>query len=318
MSETANVLDLSIESESQNFQKIQELITCANQVIVDKENVIKLSIACLLANGHLLIEDRPGVGKTSLVKVLSTLFGLQNQRIQFTNDMLPADILGTSVFNQESQKFEFHKGPIFANFVLADEINRATPKTQSACLQAMEEHQIHIDGRTYALPTPFFLIATQNPQDNVGTFALPESQMDRFLMRIQMGFPSREAERELIVGRDRSDWIKELPQLFDSDKLLRIMSSVQKVFLSEVILDYLQDLVQKSRVLSSGLSPRATLDLSRAAKAWAYLEGRSFVIPEDVQAVAIAAMNHRITSEDSSSQSGYDLAREIVQSVAVP
>jgi MoxR-like ATPase len=313
MNHAAKIINLKSSNENLN-----EVLSLANQVIVDKENTIKLAIACVLANGHLLIEDRPGLGKTSLVKVLSQLLGMNSQRIQFTNDMLPADIIGTSIFNQNTQSFDFHKGPIFANIVLADEINRATPKTQSACLQAMEEYQVHIDGKTFDLPSPFFLIATQNPQDNVGTFALPESQMDRFLMRIQMGLPSRAAERELIMGRDRSSWIKELPQILNANKIKNLINEVQKVHISDGVLDYLQNLVEKSRILSQGLSPRAVIDLTKAAKAWAFICDRDFVIPEDIQSVAKPVMNHRLGESGTSAVSGYELSEEILSSVAVP
>jgi MoxR-like ATPase len=313
MSALAKVIKINSYSD-----KINELLAIANRVIVDKENVIKLSVSCLLANGHLLIEDRPGVGKTTLVKVLSKLLGLNSQRIQFTNDLLPADIIGTSIFNKDKQKFEFHKGPLFSNFILADEINRATPKTQSACLQAMEEYSVSVDGVKYDLPTPFFLVATQNPQDSVGTFPLPESQLDRFLMKLQIGLPSRKAEREIIMGRDRAEWINELPQVFNEEHIIGLMEEIQDVFLSEGVLDYLQDLVDKSRTLSQGLSPRAVIDFSRAAKAWAYLEGRNFVIPEDIQAVGVSVINHRLVNSNSSSVSGFDLATEIIRSVPVP
>lgn len=297
---------------------LKELLTLANQLIVDKEKPIQLAVTCLLAEGHLLIEDRPGVGKTSLVKVLSQLFGFEAQRIQFTNDMLPADILGTSIFNKETKSFEFHKGPIFANFVLADEINRATPKTQSACLQAMEEYAVSIDGQKWKLPQPFFIVATQNPQDNIGTFPLPESQLDRFLMRIQLGFPSREAERQIIVGRSRSEWIEELPALFTPQSFEKIVEAIKSVHISEVMLDYLQDIVDKSRTLSAGLSPRAVVDYARAAKAWAYIEGRDYVIPEDIQEVGVSIMNHRIGLATSGESAGFEVAEEIIQTVAVP
>ena len=308
-----------IVDESRQHKKIEKMLALVNQVIVDKEQVTKLSTTCLLANGHLLLEDRPGMGKTSLVKTISKVLGLKSQRIQFTNDMLPADILGTTIFDKKTSAFEFHQGPIFANFVLADEINRATPKTQSACLQAMEEYQVNIDGQTYNLPSPFFLVATQNPQENIGTFPLPESQLDRFLMKIELGLPSRKAERDIIIGRDRRVWIDELPQIFSAEEVKALMGEVQKVYFSELMLDYLQDIVDKSRTLSLGLSPRAVRDFSRAAQAWAFVEGRNFIIPEDIQAVAIAVMNHRLVSgQPSSHLDGVDLASEIIQTVPVP
>ncbi|MCB0356539.1 MAG: MoxR family ATPase [Bdellovibrionales bacterium] len=302
-----------------NEDKLKSLFNTVNKVIVDKQKEVKLAVACLLSNGHLLLEDRPGMGKTSLVKTLSQVMGLQSQRIQFTNDMLPADIIGTTIYNKEVQRFEFHKGPIFANFVLADEINRATPKTQSACLQAMEEYQINVDGQLYKLPNPFFLVATQNPQENVGTFPLPESQLDRFLMKMQMGFPSRQAERDIITGKDRRQWIEELPQIFSASEVQQLILRVNDIHLSDLMLDYLQDLAEKSRTLAMGLSPRALRDFSRAAKAWAFIEGRDFVIPEDIQAVAVSVMNHRLNSSHSEEgQSGVELANEIIHSVTVP
>lgn len=306
-------------SEFKKNKKLNELFSHINQVIVDKQQVIKLSISCLFANGHLLLEDRPGMGKTSLVKTLSKVLGLKSQRIQFTNDMLPADIIGTTIFNKKQQTFDFHKGPIFSNFVLADEINRATPKTQSACLQAMEEYQVNIDGQTYDLPHPFFLVATQNPQENVGTFPLPESQLDRFLMKINLGLPSRKAEREIITGKDRRTMIDELPQIYSSDEILKVIDEVKKVHFSTSMLDYLQDIVAKSRVLSVGLSPRAVIDFSRAAQAWAFIESRDFVTPEDIQAVAVAVMNHRLVSPNNAHNlNGFELASEIIQTVPVP
>ncbi|MCB9026269.1 MAG: MoxR family ATPase [Bdellovibrionaceae bacterium] len=312
-------------SEVQNLnyfkkeKKLDELFSLVNQVIVDKEQVIKLSLTCLFANGHLLLEDRPGMGKTSLVKTLSKVLGLNSQRIQFTNDMLPADIIGTTIFNKEKATFDFHKGPIFSNFVLADEINRATPKTQSACLQAMEEYQVNMDGQAYDLPHPFFLVATQNPQENVGTFPLPESQLDRFLMKINLGLPSRKAEREIITGKDRRAWIDELPQIYSAAEVLKIIDEVKKVHFSPTMLDYLQDIVAKSRVLSVGLSPRAVIDFSRAAQSWAFIESRDFVIPEDIQAVAVAVMNHRLVSPNNAHNlNGFELANEIIQTVPVP
>lgn len=300
-------------------RKIDQFFKIANEVIVDQESEIKLSLVCLLAGGHLLIEDRPGMGKTTLVKLISKLLGLQESRIQFTNDLLPADILGASIFNKESQSFQFYKGPIFSNFVLADEINRATPKTQSACLQAMEEGEIHIDGENYLLPKPFFLVATQNPLENVGTFPLPESQLDRFLMRLQLGFPSRHAEKSILLGKDRNQWIQELQSLFNPTEVLAMMESVDAIKVSSTALDYLQDIVEKSRSLAWGLSPRAARNFNQAAKANAFVEGRNFVIPEDYQAVGIAVMNHRLRSlEGKASTSSRQLAEEILNSVPVP
>lgn len=299
--------------------KVQSLLNQINEVIVDKEEVIRLCITCLFAGGHFLLEDRPGMGKTSLVKTISKLLGLKEQRIQFTNDLLPADILGTSIFNKNSQSFEFHKGPLFSNFVLADELNRATPKTQSACLQAMEENRVTMDGKVYELPRPFFLIATQNPQENIGTFPLPESQLDRFLMKLHLGFPSREAEKGILKGRDRNVWIQELQPVMTPDEVVKIIKTVEDITVSDSALSYLQDIVEKSRTLSWGLSPRAARDYNKAAKAHAFIEGRGFVIPEDYQAVGVAVMNHRLRShEDFGDKSPEQLAQEIIHSVPIP
>lgn len=300
-------------------EKIKNLLEQINQVIVDKQQTVKLCVTGLLAGGHFLLEDRPGMGKTSLVKTISKLLGLEEQRIQFTNDLLPADILGTSIFNRDSQSFEFIKGPLFSNFVLADELNRATPKTQSACLQAMEERRVTMDGVLYELPDPFFLIATQNPQENVGTFPLPESQLDRFLMKLRLGFPSREAEKNILKGRDRNLWIEELKPLFNGEELKKIMEMVSQITVSDSALNYLQDIIEKSRTLSWGLSPRAARDFNQAAKAHALIDARPFVIPEDYQAVGVAVMNHRLKSHEEFGQKDpIQLSQEILASVPIP
>ena len=304
---------------SEAAEKITRLRAGIDEIIVDKKPTIKLCVTCLFAGGHFLLEDRPGMGKTSLVKTISKLLGLKEQRIQFTNDLLPADILGTPIFNKETQNFQFHKGPLFSNFVLADELNRATPKTQSACLQAMEENQVSMDGTVYELPKPFFLIATQNPQENIGTFPLPESQLDRFLMRLQLGFPSRDAEKGILTGRDRNQWIQELKPVMTPDEVLKIIELVNEITVSDTAINYLQDIVEKSRTLSWGLSPRAARDFNKAAKAHALIEGRAFVIPEDYQAVGVAVMNHRLRShEEMGDKSADQLALEIIHSVPIP
>ena len=305
--------------QQQDFN-IRHILKSANDIILDKGVQIQQCLACLLAQGHILIEDRPGMGKTTLVKTLAKLLGLDSQRIQFTNDLLPADILGTTIFNQDKREFEFHKGPIFSHFVLADEINRATPKTQSACLQAMEEGVVSLDGVSYELPKPFFLVATQNPQENIGTFPLPESQVDRFLMRIELGLPSREAERLILTGQDRSELIDRLEPVVNLETLQGLFNKVASVHVSDSVLDYIQDIIEKARALSNGVSPRAARDLNRVAKAWALTEGRDFVIPEDVQAVAVPVLNHRISAGqfNSSQGTGYDIAAEIIGSVSVP
>ena len=265
------------------------------EVIVGKNQAVKLAVACLLARGHLLIEDIPGVGKTTLSQALARSLALAFQRIQFTSDLLPADILGNSIFDRGEQRFVFHRGPLFSQVVLIDEVNRATAKTQSALLEAMEEHQISIDGVTYELPEPFFVVATQNPQHQVGTFPLPESQLDRFLMRIELGVPDRASERAMLLGMDRRQMLKELKPVISPQTLLEIQDSVRNVHASPALLDYLQDLLDASRQRhTTGLSPRAGLALLHASQALALMNGRDMVLPEDIQAVGIAVMAHRL------------------------
>jgi len=301
---------------------LQRVIDQAGRVILGKEGQIRLALACLLARGHLLIEDLPGVGKTTLAHVLARLLGLQFNRIQFTSDMLPADIIGVSVYNRESSSFKFHPGPIFAQLILADEVNRATPKTQSALLEAMEEHQVTAEGETRRLPEPFFVIATQNPSNQVGTFALPESQLDRFLMRIDLGYPDREAERALLQGADRRDMIGALAPCLDPQKLLELQGTVRNVHVSAALLDYVQALVEHSRRspdFVSGLSPRAALSLLHASRAWALLEGRDKVIPEDIQAVLPGIAGHRLRpAHDGAGRTSIDTARALISAVAIP
>lgn len=289
-------------------------------MILDKNREIRLTLCCLLADGHLLIEDIPGVGKTTLVKVFAKAMGLRTSRIQFTNDLLPADILGSSIYDPERKQFVFHAGPIFAELILADELNRATPKTQSACLQAMEEHRVSIDGHTHDLPQPFFLIATQNPRQQIGTFSLPESQLDRFLMRIELGYPSRDAEKRLLLGEDRSDLLETLEPMFTATDIIELQRRARSAHLSDAIVSYIQDLVEMSRVRAGqrGLSPRGALCLVRAAQAWAFLDRRDVVLPEDVQAVCVPVMSHRLNPvEDLSGETGKKLAEEILATVRV-
>jgi MoxR-like ATPase len=290
------------------------------EVIVGKNQAVKLAVACLLARGHLLIEDIPGVGKTTLSQALARSLALAFQRIQFTSDLLPADILGNSIFDRGEQRFVFHRGPLFSQVVLIDEVNRATAKTQSALLEAMEEHQISIDGVTYELPEPFFVIATQNPQHQVGTFPLPESQLDRFLMRIELGVPDRASERAMLLGMDRREMLKELKPVFSPQTLLEIQDSVRNVHTSPALLDYLQDLLDASRQRhTTGLSPRAGLALLHASQAWALMNGRDMVLPEDIQAVGIAVMAHRLGHDiEQPGQSGRTLADNLLHSVPVP
>jgi MoxR-like ATPase len=270
-------------------------------VILGKELQIRLCFACLLARGSLLIEDIPGVGKTTLAHALARSLGLSFQRIQFTSDLLPSDVLGVSIFDRESGKFHFQHGPIFAQLVLADEINRASPKAQSALLEAMEEHQVTLDGTSMPLPEPFFVIATQNPQDQVGTFPLPESQLDRFLMRVHLGYPSPAAERELLSGVDRRELVAGLPTVCDAARLRALQERAQAVHVAPALLDYVQALVAHSRQQPGsgpGLSPRAAIGLLRAARAWALLAGRDAVTPEHVQAVLPAVAEHRVRRPD--------------------
>jgi MoxR-like ATPase len=282
--------------------QIEAVLAQLNRVILGKDAQIRLCVACLLARGHLLIEDIPGVGKTTLAHGIAQTLGLSFQRIQFTSDLLPADVLGVSIFDRETGKFRFQRGPIFAQLVLADEINRASPKAQSALLEAMEEHQVTLDGQSMALPEPFFVIATQNPQDQVGTFPLPESQLDRFLMRVHLGYPAAAAERELLNGIDRRDLVKALKTITTPESLKELQQSVLDVHVSPALLDYVQALVAHTRRapgLNAGLSPRAAIGLLRAARAWALIHGRNAVIPEHVQAIFPAVVEHRVRQRSS-------------------
>ena len=301
---------------------LHNVIHEAEQVILGKPHQIRLALACLLAKGHLLIEDLPGVGKTTLAHVMARTLGLQFQRIQFTSDMLPADILGVSVYQRDSSDFKFHPGPIFAQMILADEVNRATPKTQSALLEAMEEQQVTIEGVTHSLPLPFFVIATQNPSNQIGTFPLPESQLDRFLMRIQLGYPDAMAERGLLSGVDRREIVAKLSPQMETAELLALQQQVKQVFVSPALLDYVQAILRHTRESARyvhGLSPRAGLSLLAAARAWALLDGRSAVIPEDIQTVLPGGASHRLQSVlDVQTSDGDKLARELLEAVAIP
>ena len=305
-----------------NNSPMQPVIAAGSGIILGKERQLRLALACLLANGHLLIEDLPGVGKTTLAHTLARLLGLDFQRIQFTSDMLPADIIGVSIFDRESGSFRFHRGPLFAQVVLADEINRATPKAQSALLEAMEERQVTVDGETRILPTPFFVIATQNPSEQVGTFPLPESQLDRFLMRIELGYPDRAAERLLLLGSDRRQLLSGLPACMTADELMTAQAAVRRVLASDALIDYVQALTaytRQSALWQAGLSPRAALALLAAARAWAWLDARAHVLPEDVQAVLPAVAAHRLQAADDSGRlEAAEIARRLIEAVAIP
>ena len=301
---------------------LEPVIAALNGIVLGKDHQVRLAIACLLARGHLLIEDLPGVGKTTLAQALARALGLSYQRVQFTSDLLPADVIGVSVYDRERGRFEFHKGPVFAQLLLADEVNRATPKAQSALLEAMEERQVTVDGHTHPLPEPFFVVATQNPSYQLGTYPLPESQLDRFLMRIELGYPSAALERELLRGRDRRQLLAALAPLLDAATLQALQAHVPDVHVAEPLLDYVQALVQHTREsghFDAGLSPRAAIALLRASQAWALLHGRPGVVPEDVQAVLRAVAGHRLELRAAVAGShAADLDRLLVEAVAVP
>ena len=296
-----------------NHQKTTAAIVKAvSQVILGKQQQIKLALTCILAGGHLLIEDLPGMGKTTLAHTLAQVLGLGFRRAQFTSDLLPADIIGVSVFDRNTADFQFHPGPVFTNVLLADEINRATPKTQSALLEAMEEKQITVDGQTHQLPNPFFVIATQNPKHHIGTFALPESQLDRFLMRISLGYPDAESERALLKNQGGRNFSSHAPAICDAETVQAMQQTVHGIHVSDRLLDYLQALIAQSRAqLSTGLSPRAGLGLRQCAQAWAMLEGRDFVSPEDVQAVFASVVSHRLALDKDSGQSAQQMLSQI-------
>jgi len=293
-----------------------------NEIILGKDRSVRLALCCLIARGHLLIEDIPGVGKTTLAQTLAAVLGLDFKRIQFTSDLLPADIIGVSIFDTERNTFRFHRGPIFSSLLLADEINRATPKAQSALLEAMQERQVSAEGVTLPLPELFFVIGTQNPQHQIGTFPLPESQLDRFLMRIGIGYPDHDAERKLLEGVDRRTLLNSVEPLLEESTLRRVQRKAEVIRLSPALLDYIQALLHATRSapwLVHGLSPRAGLALSHAARAWALLEDRDTVLPEDVQAVAPAVFGHRLQyTEDTATDAGLGLVDRLIRSVPIP
>jgi MoxR-like ATPase len=302
-------------------ETMNRVLAAAEQVILGKNTQLRLALACLMAKGHLLIEDQPGMGKTTLAHVLARVMGLEFQRIQFTSDLLPADIIGASIYDRDSGKFSFHPGPVFAQLVLADEVNRATPKCQSALLEAMEEQQVTVEGTTYPLPQPFFVIATQNPLHQIGTFPLPESQLDRFLMRLTMGYPGKQAERELLAGRDRRELVSQLNAALNPAQLQAIQNQVAEVHVAAPLLDYLQALLDFSRQadeFSVGLSPRGGLAMLRAAQAWAMLHGRGHVLPEDLQAVLPAVAGHRLQGRGEASGQGPEALAARLLEVPIP
>lgn len=301
---------------------VEHVLGTLGKVILGKADEIALAMSCILARGHLLIEDLPGLGKTTLAQAIARILGLSFQRIQFTSDLLPADIAGVSVFDRKSAEFRFQPGPIFAQLVLADEVNRATPKAQSALLEAMEEKQVSVDGQSHALPTPFFVVATQNPSDQIGTFPLPESQLDRFLMRIELGYPNAADERRLLTGKDRRELLSDIEPVISATQLEALQTCADKLHLSEALLDYVQALVKftrESAEIESGLSPRAALALTRAAKTHAFIREHSGVFPDDVQAVFAAVAGHRLRpASNSAYRSANDLCRHVLDSVAIP
>ncbi|MBA1287406.1 AAA family ATPase [Pseudomonas japonica] len=298
---------------------LEACLGAVNEVLLGKHTQVRLALTCLIADGHLLIEDLPGMGKTTLSHTLAKVLGLSFQRIQFTSDLLPGDILGTSVFDKDSGQFAFHPGPIFTELVLADEINRATPKSQSALLEAMEEGQVTIEGATRPLPQPFFVIATQNPSSQGGTFPLPESQLDRFLMRLSLGYPAHAAERALLLGEARRDMLPRLASVLDHEQLAQAQARAKAIKVSEALVDYVLRLVEATRTqprFAVGLSPRGSLALLSAARAWALLDRRDFVMPEDIQAVLPAVAGHRLRERaDPGGQSGGALVQWLLSEV---
>lgn len=301
--------------------KIRSLLNQLNTVITGKSLQIQDCVTCLLAGGHLLIEDVPGVGKTTLAHALARTFGLSFTRVQFTSDLMPSDLTGVSVYERGTEDFRFHPGPVFTQVLLADEINRASPKTQSALLEAMEEKQVSVEGATRPLPQPFFVIATQNPYDQLGTFLLPESQLDRFLMRISLGYPDRASERLLLTGGDRRDMLAALPPLLSADELAALQQQVLAVHTAGPLLDYVQDLVaatRSGRWFVQGLSPRAGIALVRAAKAQALIEGRDYVAPDDVQAVLPQTIAHRLQPVGDAGRGSVEQVRAMVESIPLP
>jgi len=309
----------AVTQEEVGAETLVGVLDTLETVILGKPGQIRLCLACLLARGHLLIEDVPGVGKTTLAHALAHVLGLAWQRVQFTSDLLPADIIGVSIFDRASQRFNFRQGPIFTQLLLADEVNRASPRTQSALLEAMEERQVSADGTTYPLPEPFFVVATQNPHEQLGTFALPESQLDRFLMRVTLGYPDSAHERELLRGGERRELLSRIAPALSAAAVLRVQHAVRAVHVADALLDYTQALIARTRERSDlklGLSPRAGQGLLRAAQAWALFEGRDFVLPDDVKLLAIPVLAHRLGMRGRAKAA--DVLQEIVASLPLP
>jgi MoxR-like ATPase len=309
-------------AESAERVLLERASDALNTIVLGKRAQIDLALACLLARGHLLIEDLPGLGKTMLAQSLARVLGLSFRRIQFTSDLLPADIVGVSVFQKSTGEFQFQPGPVFSQLILADEVNRATPKAQSALLEAMEEHQVSVDGTTRPLPEPFFVVATQNPADQIGTFPLPESQLDRFLMRLELGYPSAQDERNIITGSDRRDMLAMIQPVMAGDTLQSLQRAAGRVHMSDALVDYIQALVRQTREspdIDIGLSPRGAQALAAASKAHAYLRGHSGVFPDDVQAVFAVSAGHRLKPASSTShRRAADLCDHVLHSVAIP
>ncbi len=302
-------------------EKIRAVLRQLNGVIAGKPAQVQGSVVCLLAGGHLLIEDVPGVGKTTLAQALARTFGLAFSRVQFTADLMPSDLSGVSVYDRASERFTFHPGPVFSQVLLADEINRASPKTQSALLEAMEEKQVSVEGQTRPLPSPFFVIATQNPLEQLGTYALPESQLDRFLMRISLGYPDRAAERALLAGQSRREMLETLPPVLSAADLAALQAAVDQVHVADPLLDYVQELIAATRSgqwFAQGLSPRAGIALMRAARAQALIEGRNYVAPDDVQAIFPQCAAHRMTPASTAGRGALEQVRAMMEAVPLP
>jgi MoxR-like ATPase len=308
-----------MNAEMAPADRIGDTLAAIERIILGKGPQIRLCLACLLARGHLLIEDVPGVGKTTLAHTLARVLGLEWARLQFTSDMLPADIIGVSIFDRGTQKFQFRRGPVFTQLLLADEVNRASPKAQSALLEAMEERQVSVEGVTYALPEPFFVVATQNPHEQIGTYGLPESQLDRFLMRVSLGYPDPAAERRVLLQDERRVLLQDTRPILSSAEVLSLQRAARAIHVSSLLLDYLQGLVTRSRLtLGLGLSPRAAQGLLRAAQAWALIEGENAVLPEHVQTVFPPIAAHRLERDGDGAVNGREIADALIRAVPVP